>query len=449
MPMTNPSNITKQDCTLIRGGIIVTVDSSDAIFEPGYVLIDGPHITSVGRMTDAPPDDTAAQVIDARGCLVMPGLINVHTHAAMACLRGLADDLPLQIWLEQYIFPAESRFVNPDFVYQGTLLAGMEMIRSGTTCFCDGYFFEDAAVRAVADLGLRAVLGQGILDFPTPDVADPCKALHHARQYLERCPATDRVTPTLFCHSAYTCSPETLRSARDLCEDYAVPLLIHVAETETEVTDLIKRYGSSPLSHLHRVGILDHPIIAAHCVWIQPKEYSLLEQGTIRVAHCPESNMKLASGIAPIPDYLDRGITVGLGTDGCASNNDLDMFAEMDTAAKIHKVIRRDPSVMNARAVVRMATIEGARVLGLHNQIGSLEPGKKADLIILDWNQPHLVPIYNYYSHLVYAAAGYDVISVMVDGKLLMERRQVLTAHEHDTLEAVRHIGENIKRSRK
>jgi 5-methylthioadenosine/S-adenosylhomocysteine deaminase len=431
---------------LIKGGVIVTVNATDDIIEEGFILIDGDHIVSVGERVDVPPEDSVGKVIDARGSVVMPGLVNTHTHAAMACLRGLADDLPLKTWLEQCVFPAESRFVSPDFVYHGTVLAGLEMIRSGTTCFCDGYFFEKAAAAAVTDVGLRALLGQGILDFPSPDVNDPSKNMVHAKQYLESFPVTSRITPALFCHAAYTCEPETLKKARDLCCHQRVPLFIHVAETETEVGEVTSKYGRPPLTHLNELGILGHDTIVVHCVWTRPEEFSEIDKAKVRVAHCPESNMKLASGIAPVPDFLERGVTVGLGTDGCASNNNLDLFSEMDTAAKLHKVARKDPAIMDARTVVRMATIEGARVLGLEDEIGSLEPGKKADLIILDWNQAHLTPTYNYYSHLVYSATGRDVIAVMVDGKMVMEDRKILTVNEKDALSAVEEIGEEVGR---
>ncbi len=440
----NTSSVNDPHTVLIRGGVIVTVNSTDDIIEDGYVLVKGDRIISVGDLGNAPPAHSVGKVINARGCVVMPGLVNTHTHAAMSCLRGLADDLPLKTWLEQCIFPAESRFVNYDFVYHGTALAALEMVRSGTTCFCDGYFFEEAAAQAVTDVGLRALVGEGILDFPSPDVADPRQNVANARRYLESFSATSRTTPVLFCHAAYTCAPETLKKAGDLCRHYGVPLIIHVAETEAEVAEIIGRHGNPPLTHLRHVGILDHDTIAVHCVWTRPEEFTELDKEKVRVAHCPESNMKLASGVAPVPDFLKEGIIVGLGTDSCASNNNLDLFSEMDTAAKIHKVLRKDPAVMDARTVLRMATIEGARVLGLEKEIGSLEPGKKADIIILEWNQAHLTPTYNYYSHLVYAAAGADVISVLVDGTVVMEDRRVLTITEEDAFAAVREIGNEI-----
>lgn len=431
---------------LIKEGVVLTMDPAGSLFEEGFVLVRDGRIAAVGEMSAAPPDVAAATIIDARGKLVMPGLINTHTHAAMTCLRGLADDLPLKTWWEEYIFPVESRQVNPAFVYHGTMLAGVEMIRSGTTCFCDGYFFEAEAAHAVEKLGLRAMLAEGIVDFPTPDVPDPAQNLKNAGRYLENAPTNPRITSTLFCHSAYTCTPRTLQSASTLCRHHQVPLLLHLAETETEVEEVRIRYQATPGKHLHELGVFDHETIAAHCVWISPEERRLLKQGRVRVAHCPESNMKLASGVAPVPELLACGMPVGLGTDGCASNNNLDMFSEMDTAAKVHKLVRKDPSVMDAHAVVKMATIGAAEVLGMQGAIGSLDPGKQADIIILDFHQPHLTPVYNYYSHLVYAACGHDVNTVLVDGMLLMHDRKVLTVNEEEVMGEVNKIGERIKK---
>ena len=433
---------------LIKGGVVLTINPSEDIFSEGYVLIEGDTIKGIGTITEAPPDGNVETIIDARDGLIMPGLINTHTHAAMACLRGLADDLPLETWLNDYIFPVEAHYVNPEFVYQGTRLAGIEMIRSGTTCFADGYFFEEEAARAVSELGLRAILGQGILDFPTPDVPNPDFNLKNGKNYLERFPASSLITPTLFCHSAYTCKPETLKKARKVCNDHGIPLLIHLAETESEAMEMMNRYGASPVKHLLALGVLDGETIAAHCVWISPEEFFVLKEKKVRVAHCPESNMKLASGVAPVPEFLKLGIPVGLGTDGCASNNNLDLFSEMDTAAKIHKLARKDPSVMDAKTVVKLTTIGGAEVLGLKDKIGSLELGKKADIIILDWKQPHLTPVYNYYSHLVYSATGHDVRTVMVDGTVIMDNRQILTVNEKEVISEVEKIGEEIKKGR-
>ncbi|MBN2468786.1 MAG: amidohydrolase [Deltaproteobacteria bacterium] len=431
---------------LIKGGVILTLNPADEIIEEGYLLLQEDKIEKVGGRREAPPDHAVDRIIDASDSLIMPGLVNTHTHAAMACFRGLADDLSLKTWLDDYIFPVESRFVNPEFVYKGTLLAGLEMIRSGTTTMCDGYFFEEAAAQAVMDVGLRAIVGKGVIDFPTPDTPDPALNIAHGKRFLEQCPSNSRITPALFCHSAYTCGPETLQKAKEVCRSSSIPFLIHLAETEDEIREIRNRYGVSVVRHLDRLGVLDEGTIAAHCVWVAANEFSLVAKKRVRIAHCPESNMKLASGVAPIPDFLQNGIPVGLGTDGCASNNNLDMLSEMDTAAKIHKLCRKDPTVMDAKTVVRMATRGGAEVVGLDKEIGSLEPGKKADIIILDLKQPHMTPIYNYYSHLVYSASGHDVVTVLIDGRVVMDNREILTVNEKDAVTAVGEIGKTIKR---
>jgi len=432
---------------LIKGGVVLTLNPKEEIFPEGYVLIESDKIKAVGPADKLPPEYNKEEIIDASECLIMPGLINTHTHAAMSLLRGIADDLPLSLWLSKYIFPTESQQVNPEFVYWGTLLAGLEMIHSGTTCFIDGYFFEEEACQAAYDLGIRGLLGQGIFDLPTPDVPDPKSNLNRAEKYLNQTLFSSLVIPTLFCHSAYACKPETLKKVRQICNYYSVPLLIHLAETDSEIKEITDQYGVAAVNHLVNSGIFEGETIAAHCVWVKPEEFLLLKASKVKIAHCPESNMKLASGVAPIPDFLNLSIPVGLGTDGCASNNNLDMFGEMDTCAKIHKLIRQDPSVMDAKTVVKMATIGGAEVFGFKDKLGSLEAGKKADLIILNWSQPHLTPVYNYYSHLVYSACGHDVQTVIIDGKIVMHNQKILTVDEKEVLATAKKIGEKIKSS--
>jgi 5-methylthioadenosine/S-adenosylhomocysteine deaminase len=382
-----------------------------------------------------PPQVSAYQCIDGHGCLAMPGLVNAHTHAAMSLFRGLADDLPLKAWLEQHIFPAEGKWVNEEFVYWGTLLAIIEMIRSGTTTLADGYFFGEKMARAVGQSGMRAILGQGIVDFPTPDSPSPSEALKKIRAFIETHRGSSLIHPTLFAHSVYTCSPNLLRQCKDLADRYKVPLIIHLAETKTEIEEVSKKYGKSPVNHIENLGLLSPSLIACHCVWLTEGEMDILARRGVKVVHNPESNMKLASGVAPIPELLARGVAVGLGTDGCASNNNLDLFQEMDSAAKLHKVHRLDPTVMPSSVVLEMATLGGARVLGLEKEIGSLEVGKKADIIILDLNRPHLQPVYNIVSQLVYSAVGADVRDVIIDGKLVMHNRQLLTLDEETILQ--------------
>jgi len=432
---------------LIRGGTTLTLRAEEEIIEDSVIAIKGNRIAALGKGERLRRLFKENEFIDARGCVIMPGLVNAHTHAAMVCFRGLADDLPLMDWLNKYIFPAESKNVDKELVYFGTLLACAEMIKSGTTAFCDGYFFEGEAFQAVRETGMRGVLAQGIIDFPTPDVKDPDRNLQVAEDFLEAHSGSSLISPALFCHATYTCSSETLRRVKELTSRYNTPYLIHLSESESEVKDVMEKCGKTPVHYLRELDILDNNLIAGHCVCLTEDEMDLLAQYGVKVAHNPESNMKLASGVAPIPELLSRGVSVGLGTDGCASNNNLDMFQEMDTAAKLHKVSRGDPTVMNAREVVEMATIGSAGVLGLDHKVGTLETGKKADLIIIDMNKPHLTPLYNIFSHLVYAVNGADVTTVIINGKLVMKDRILLTIDEEKVIGEVRRIGLRIKKN--
>jgi 5-methylthioadenosine/S-adenosylhomocysteine deaminase len=398
--------------------------------------VDG-RIAAVGAKTQVESLFEASETIDARSGLIMPGLVNAHTHAAMSLFRGLADDLPLKTWLEDHIFPAEKRWVNQEFVYWGTLLAIAEMIRSGTTTFADGYFFEEQAALAAQQSGMRAFLGQGILDFPTPDSSTPAETLIRIETFIATHSVSSLIHPTLFPHSVYTCSPDLLRRCRDIADRYGVPLIIHLAETKSEIDEVLRKYGRTPVNQMENLDLLSPSLIACHCVWLTESEMDLLARRGVKVVHNPESNMKLASGVAPIPELLARGVAVGLGTDGCASNNNLDLFQEMDSAAKLDKIFRLDPTVMPSNVVLEMATLGGAKVLGLEREIGSLEVGKKADIIILDLHRPHLQPIYNIVSNLVYSAAGADVRDVIIDGKLVMQDRKLLTIDEEKVLQKV------------
>ena len=417
---------------LIHDVSLLPLPDSSHFIPQGWLAIKENRIESLGPGN--PPAMVANRRLDARGCLAMAGLVNGHTHAPMSLFRGLADDLPLKAWLEGYIFPAEGKWVNEEFVYWGTLLACVEMIRSGTTIFADGYFFEEVVARAVAQSGMRALLAEGISDFPTPDSPSSPKSLNKIEGFIRNYSGSTLIRPTLFPHSAYTCSPELLKKCRGVADRFGVPLFIHLSETQGEVEEVSRRYGRRPVTHLENLGLLSPNLIACHCVWLTGAEMDLLARRGVRVVHNPESNMKLASGVAPVPDLLARNVAVGLGTDGCASNNNLDLFQEMDAAAKLHKVHRLDPTVMPAKIVLEMATLGGARVLGMEGEIGSLEVGKKADVIILDLNRAHLQPVYNIVSQLVYSASGADVRDVIIDGKLVMENRKLLTLHEEEIL---------------
>ena len=433
---------------LIKGGTALTLCANHEIIEDCAIGIKDDSIVGIFKI--APGKDLsieAKEVIDAKGCVVMPGLINAHTHAAMVCFRGMADDLPLMDWLNNYIFPAESLNVNEELVYYGTMLACAEMIRSGTTTFCDGYLFENQAFHAVKEAGMRAVLAQGIIDFPTPDVKNPEKNVKNAENYIIRYKKNKLISPAVFCHSLYTCSTQTLKESKELSKEHNVFLLIHLSETQGEVHQIREKYGASPVNYLKDLGILDENLIANHCVYLEDYEIDILKDHGVKIVHNPESNMKLASGVAPVPDFISKGIPVGLGTDGGASNNDLDMFQEMDTAAKLHKVIRGNPTIMNARQVVEMATQGSAEVLGLSQKVGTLEVGKKADIIIIDMNQPHLTPLFNMYSHLVYCVNGADVKTVIINGKLILKDRKLKTIDQGKIMEHVRRIALKAKTS--
>ncbi len=427
---------------LIRNGTILTMDPENTVFEKGIIGIHGDKISFIGSNEDK--GFHAKQIIDAKGGLVLPGLINGHTHAAMSLFRGLADDLPLMEWLNNYIFPAEKK-LDSDFVFTGTLLACAEMILSGTTTFCDMYLFEEEVARAAKQAGMRSLVGEVLYDFESPNYGPVENGLRYTEDLIQAWQGDPLVSIAVEPHTLFTCSPELLSASHELATKYGVPLIIHVAETRNEVDDVKKRYGKRPIEHLHSLGILGPHLIADHCVHLQEKEIQLLADNQVKVIHNPESNMKLASGIAPIPDMLAKQVTVGLGTDGCASNNNLDLFAEMDTAAKLHKIGTMDTTVMDASTVLRMATIEGARALGLGDMVGSLEFGRKADIIIVDTNKPHLTPLYNPISHLVYAARGNDVSHSIINGRLVMEDRRLLTLDLFEIMEKAREKSKDVK----
>jgi 5-methylthioadenosine/S-adenosylhomocysteine deaminase len=410
---------------LIINGTVITMDSEDSVIENGAVAVKGENIAAVGKAGELSAFK-ASKIIDARGGIIMPGLINLHTHAAMTIFRGLADDLPLMTWLNDHIFPAEAD-LTPEKVYDGALLACAEMILSGTTCFCDMYLFEDHVAQAAKDAGMRAVVGEVLFDFPSPNYGSLEKGFTYTEMLVEKYRNDSLVNIAVEPHSPYLCAPGLLEKASLLAEKYNLPLVIHVSETKSEVFRIKERYGLTPVGFLSSLGVLSPNLLACHCVHLTEDDIALLKKHDVKVAHNPESNMKLASGIAPVPELLKKGLCVGIGTDGCASNNNLDIFHEMSMAAKLGKIHALDPAAMDAGSVLRMATIDGARALGLSGITGSLEPGKKADIIILDTRKPHLTPMYNPVSHLVYAARGSDVTTSVINGKLIMEDRKLLS----------------------
>jgi 5-methylthioadenosine/S-adenosylhomocysteine deaminase len=415
------------DC-LIHNALVLTMAPGAAPLSHGYVAVTGDKIAAVGQTATLPDLPPVRERLDARGALVLPGLVNTHCHAPMVWFRGLADDLPLQQWLTEVIFPAEGGWLDADKVYQGTLLAAAEMIRAGVTTVADGYFFEAAVRQALSDAGLRAVAAQGVVDFPAPGVPDPARNLEVAADFLATgTEYPDRLTSAVFCHSPYTCGPETLQKAKDLTRALSAPFFLHLAETREEVNDLQRQTGLSPGAYLDRLGLLDDLTVVVHAVWLPPGDLELLARRGVKVSHCPESNLKLGAGVAPIPALLRLGVVVGLGTDGAASNNNLDLWGEMSLAARLHKVWGQDPTLMPAARVVALATRDGAQVLGLGAATGTLTAGKAADLIVVDVDQPHLTPLYDPYSHLVYAARAADVRHVMVEGRWLLRDRQFTT----------------------
>ncbi|MHB1185942.1 MAG: amidohydrolase [Desulfobulbia bacterium] len=433
----------RTNVTLLVCGQVLTLDSNNTVIEDGAVAIAGDTIVEVGeRAAMLGKYPGAEQLVQPHG-LVMPGLVNSHTHAAMACFRGLADDLPLMTWLTEYIFPVEGN-LDAEMVYHSSLLSMAEMIKSGTTSFCDMYLFAKEVARATADSGMRGWLGEVLYDFPSPNYGAPENGIVYLEELMGEYRDHSLISITVDPHAVYTCSPDLLKRLKTVAEKHGTAYVIHLSETRDEVEGCRAKYGHTPVMHLDALGILDSQVVADHCVVLTEPEIDLLAQRGVKVAHCPESNMKLASGVAPIPDLLAAGVTVGLGTDGAASNNDVDMFGEMDTAAKLHKVHRLDPTVMSAETTLRMATLGGATLLGADKSIGSLEVGKKADLIVLDMNKPHLTPMYNIPSHLVYAATGSDVAHSVINGRVVMRDRQLLTMDEDAVLARLREIGAHI-----
>jgi 5-methylthioadenosine/S-adenosylhomocysteine deaminase len=433
--------------TIISGGRILLLDDNDSIINDGSIAIDGDSIAAVGESGDIESQYTGRRKIDASGCLVMPGLINCHTHAAMTCFRGIADDMELMDWLNNYIFPAEAKNVDPELAYWGSLLACAEMIKSGTTTFCDMYIFEDETARAAKEAGIRCLLGEVLFDFPSPNVKTPAEGLDYTRMLIEKWADDPLVNILVEPHALYTCSPDLLKDAKALADQYNVPIATHLLENRGEQAQLRELFGVKATHFLKDIGYLDERFFAFHCVCMDDEDIQIFADHGCKVVHNPESNMKLASGVAPISSMIKQGIVVGLGTDGCASNNNLDMLQEMDTAAKLEKVERLDPTVMSARTVIRMATCDGAKVLGMGNHVGSLKAGMKADIIILDLNKPHLTPLYNEYSHLAYAVNGSDVDTAIINGTVVMEHRKLTTINENEAMAQVRKIAERIKKS--
>jgi 5-methylthioadenosine/S-adenosylhomocysteine deaminase len=437
----------KKADVVLSGARILLLDDKDTILEKGAVAIVGDSIAAVGTPEEIDREYSARKQINATNSLLLPGLVNAHTHAAMTCFRGIADDLDLTDWWNNYIFPAETRNVDPELAYWGSLLACAEMILSGTTTFCDMYIFEDETARAAKEAGMRCLLGEVLFDFPSPNVKTPGEGLRYTEMLIQKWADDPLVNICVEPHALYTCSPTLLRDAKALADAYGVPVATHYLENMTEPGVVEEKLGMRASDFLQKIGYLDERFFVFHGVYMDDEDIRVFADHGCKVVHNPESNMKLASGVAPISRMLEAGITVGLGTDGCASNNNLDMFQEMDTAAKLEKSVRLDPTVMSARTVLRMATCDGAKVLGLDHLIGSIRPGMKADLVMVKLDKPHLTPMYSEYSHLAYAVNGSDADTVLINGKVVMEKRKLLTINVNEAMERVRRIAERIKRS--
>lgn len=429
---------------IICGDYILTMNEKMDLIQNGAVAVRDRKIVDVDTAKNILKEYSSDKIIEGKDRAVLPGLVNTHTHAAMVYFRGLADDLPLKEWLENYIWPAENKWLSPDFVLDAVKLACLEMLKSGVTTYNDMYFFEGSAAIATKQIGMRAVLGTGIVDFPTVSAKGPDEYLANADVFVNEWKGDELITPCIAPHAAYTCSPETLKKAKKLAEKYDIPLHIHLSETEWEVGEIQLLYGKRPVEHLDAIGFLDGRVLAVHCVWLEDNEIEILAKRKVGVSHCMESNLKLASGFAPVVTMLAAGVRVTFGTDGAASNNDLNILSEMSTAAKVHKAITGNPTVLDSRTVLTMATRWGAEVLGLGDRIGSIEKGKLADIIVINLKKPHLVPMYDIYSHIVYATMASDVETVMVNGKIVVDDGRLISASEEDILQKVSEWGKKI-----
>jgi 5-methylthioadenosine/S-adenosylhomocysteine deaminase len=430
---------------ILTGGIVVTMDSTARVLSPGAVAIDGRNIVAVDAPDAISSRYSSQTVIDAAGQVVMPGLINTHTHAPMVLYRGLADDLALMDWLQKYIFPAEAKTVTPDFVRAGTRLAVLEMIESGTTTYADMYYFEEEVARVTREAGLRGVLGQTIIQFPVADAKTPKDGLTRTESFIKEFANDELIVPAVAPHSMYTLDSGTLKAARALADRARVPVLIHLSETADEIKTSSEAHKASPTAYLESLGFWGPRTIAAHGVWLSPADMTILSRHHVAVSHNPESNMKLASGAAKVSDMQRTGLVVALGTDGAASNNDLDMFEAMRQAAFLAKLQTSDPRAVPARKALEMATIDGARALGMESLIGSLEAGKRADVITVSMTAARQTPMYDPLSHLVYVTRGDDVNTTIVNGRILMRDRKVMTLDKTRVLSDARALAEKVK----
>jgi 5-methylthioadenosine/S-adenosylhomocysteine deaminase len=438
----------KERADTIVTGMVVTMDGQRHIYGDGAVVVTGDTIVAAGPRAELEARYESKQTIDAKNQLLLPGFINGHTHVPMTLFRGLHDDVTLTDWLYKYIFPAEAKNVTEQFVRWGTRLAAAEQIRSGVTTFADMYYFEDAVAEETKAAGMRGVLGETFIDFPAPDNKNEAAMIEYTEKFLKKWQGDPLIHAAAAPHSIYTCSQKTLQDASALARKYHAPILIHVAEMKKEWEDSEKQNGESPVQYLERIGVLGPDVVAAHCIFVDEADRKILVQHNVSCVHNPSSNMMIASGVSPVPEMRAAGIAVGLGTDGPAgSNNDLDLMEEIDLAAKLAKITKMSPLALNALAVVEMATIDGARALHMEKEIGSLEKGKKADLILISLDEPNAVPMYDVYAQIAYSLKASDVETVMIGGRLVMRDRKLLTVDEQSAIAKAREYKKTIAAS--
>lgn len=405
---------------IIHANKIVTMNDNMDVIDNGAIAVKGNKIVALGKKTEIMQHYHADNVIDKTGHVVMPGLINTHTHSAMVYMRGIADDLPLKTWLEEHIWPIEAKWLSPQFVYDATKLACLEMLLSGTTTFADLYFYCDEVAKATAEMGLRSVVAYNIFDLPSAVAKTQDEYFKITESFIKNWQNHELITPAVGPHSPYACSTETLKRSQKLAEKYNTLIVTHIAETKVEQNDIIQKYGTTPVKYLNNIGLLDHKVLGAHCVWIDDEEIKILADKKVGVSHCIDSNLKLASGFAPIVKMLEQNVCISYGTDGAAgSNNDLDLLQEVSTSAKLHKILADNPKALNAKTALTMATKGGAKAVGMENKIGQFSEGFLADIIAIDTSKPHMNPCYDVYSQIIYATKSSDVNMVMVNGKML------------------------------
>ncbi len=436
--------MTKADL-IVKADYVLKMDRNFTLIKNGAIAVKDKKIAFVGSAEEVAGKYVSDTIMGGPGKVAFPGLVNTHTHAAMVYFRGLADDLPLKVWLEEHIWPAEGKWLSPEFVGDAVELACLEMLKAGITLYNDMYFFGDAIARSTKKAGMRAVVGVGILDFPSKSAGTTEEYFANAENFIRAWAGDELIVPGIAPHAPYTCAPDNMLRAKKVAEQYNVPLHVHLSETQWEVGEIKSRYGKTPIALLESIGFLDERVLAAHCVWPTDEEIEILAERKVGVAHCLESNLKLASGIAPVVKMLKAGVKVTFGTDGAASNNDLNILSEMSTAAKVHKAVSGDPAAVDARQAMLMATRWGAESLGLGNITGSLEEGKAADIVLADLNKPHLVPLYDIYSHIVYSMNASDVETVLVNGKVVLDNGKLTAADESEILHKAAEWGQKIR----